>query len=397
MAADDPGASHGAASPTPVTVITGFLGSGKSTLLKHVLTERHGRRIAVIQNELAAGEAMAEQISTVSETGDRFDEWVELPNGCLCCSVRDKLTVALESLMERRGQFDYILIETTGVANPGALASTFWLDEELESSLMIDGIVTMVDAANVLRHVSAEDPLADANEAVQQIAYADRIVLNKLDLLAEQPERVHEVEAAVRAINGLAPIVRAEHARVDLDLVLHTGSFDTSRVRDVARSLAAVTGAGGARARGRGLADAEQCVPCADAPAAAGPPPAAHSIRVETCTLREERPLDLELVKRWLCDLLWERPDSTVYRMKGVLHCAGEPAPFVLQAVHELWDLKPCAPAEVAALRLGGGVEAGADGAGGVAPWSQVVVIASSLSADTLRQELSACVAGGPA
>jgi hypothetical protein len=178
-AASPDGEDDAAAPPTPVTVITGFLGSGKSTLLAHVLHERHGHRIAVIQNELASGNSLAEQVSLISETGERFDEWVELPNGCLCCSVRDKLTVALEALMERRGQFDHILIETTGVADPGALASTFWLDDALESRLMLDGIVTLVDAANVLRHVSASAPLAAPNEVVQQIAYADHILLNK--------------------------------------------------------------------------------------------------------------------------------------------------------------------------------------------------------------------------
>jgi G3E family GTPase len=370
-------------------VITGFLGSGKSTLLQHVLRERHGRRIAVIQNELASGEALAEQVSLVSETGDRYDEWVELPNGCLCCSVRDKLTTALEGLMERRGQFDYILIETTGVADPGALASTFWLDDELESRLGLDGIVTLVDAANVLRHISSSTtdeppPPGKPNEVVSQIAYADRIVLNKADLVSAGA--LDSIEAAIRGINQLAPIVRAEHARIDLDMILNTGSFDTKRALDVGRSLALPAGALG-----------DMCVPCAPAGAASG---GQHSIGVQTCTLRSRGRLALEPFKSWLCDLLWERPELVVYRMKGLLHFEADERPHVLQAVHEVWDLKPCglartgAPADLSAVAADAEAATDRQHAAAVIDEplaNQLVIIAGSIDAEALEREFMGC------
>jgi len=370
---------------TPVTVITGFLGSGKSTLLEHVLRERHGRRIAVIQNELGAGGSLPEQVSMLNETGDRYDEWVELPNGCLCCAVRDKLTIALERLMERRGQFEYILIETTGVANPGALASTFWLDDALESPLRLDGIVTLVDAANVLRHVSARSvETGQVNEVVQQIAYADRLILNKCDL-APSAERLDEVEQTVRTINGLAPIVRAEYAHVDLDAILGTSSFQTQRALDVGASLA--------RARAGVLSG--ECLPCAPMEphgtarddAGSGD---AHSIRVQTCSLRTDGRLALEPFKAWLCDLLWERPTRPVFRAKGLLHFAGEDVrPHGLQAGHDVWDLKPCGPALVAADS--GGDDGGQRG--GAAPTNWIVIIGARVDADALGREFRGCVA----
>lgn len=393
----------GSEDPTPVTVITGFLGSGKSTLLAHVLRERHGRRIAVIQNELASGESIPEQVSMVSETGDRYDEWVELPNGCLCCAVRDKLTMALEGLMERRGQFDYILIETTGVANPGALASTFWLDDALESRLALDGIVTLVDAANVLRHVSAESVEAGAiNEVVQQIAYADRLILNKCDLVPDA-NALAEVEAAIRSINALAPLVRAEHARIDLDTILNTRSFQTQRAIEVGASLAL--------ARAGALSSA--CLPCDPAGTVKGgrlghgdASFGAHTIGVQTCTLRANGRLALEPFKTWLCDLLWERPEMTVFRMKGLLHFGGSDGvdlrPHALQAVHDVWDLKPCGTAtgavSVAAAAAGvpaAGAGRGEGWAGEVGrelPANQLVIIASSVDAGALEREFLGCM-----
>lgn len=367
-----------ALSPTPVTVITGFLGSGKSTLLAHVLHERHGRRIAVIQNELAAGGSLPEQVSMVSETGDRYDEWVELPNGCLCCAVRDKLTTALEGLMERRGQFDYILIETTGVANPGALASTFWLDDALESRLALDSIVTLVDAANVLRHVSAGSVQAgEINEVVQQIAYADRIVLNKCDLAGER--ELADIEAVIRSMNALAPLVRAEHARVDLDAILNTRSFQTQRAVDVGASLALA----------RAGALAAECLPCAPDGPGGGGGGGAHAIGVQTCTLRADGRLALEPFKAWLCDLLWERPSQTVFRMKGLLHFGGEGAdarPHALQAVHDVWDLKPCG-SHASATAVGG-----AELLRAPPPANQLVIIAASVDAAALEREFLGCM-----
>merc|ERR1719244_615259 len=129
----------------PVTIITGQLGAGKTTLLNHVLTEQHGKKIAVILNEFGEGDSLEKSLS-VGQDGDLFEEWLELRNGCLCCSVKDNGVKAIENLMKKRGKFDYVLLETTGLADPGPIASMFWMDEALCSELYLDGVVTVVDA-----------------------------------------------------------------------------------------------------------------------------------------------------------------------------------------------------------------------------------------------------------
>lgn len=129
----------------PITIITGFLGSGKTTLLNYVLTEQHGKKIAVIMNEFGEGDSIEKSMS-VGQGGELFEEWLELRNGCLCCSVKDNGVKAIENLMTKKGKFDYVLLETTGLADPGPIASIFWLDEELCSDIYLDGIITVVDA-----------------------------------------------------------------------------------------------------------------------------------------------------------------------------------------------------------------------------------------------------------
>jgi len=132
-------------SSVPVSILTGFLGAGKTTLLRHLLTEKHGLRIAVIQNELSATSGL-EASTMQGPGGETFDRWMELANGCVCCEVRDELPFALERLMEAKGRFDYVLIETTGMADPGPVAASLWLDDALESPLELDGVITLVDA-----------------------------------------------------------------------------------------------------------------------------------------------------------------------------------------------------------------------------------------------------------
>lgn len=282
----------------PITVITGFLGAGKSTLLSHILEHSRGQRIAVVQNELGNPAIQAEAITTQAPDGSRFDEWVELPNGCVCCTVRGQLATALEELVARRaGALDHVLIETTGVADPGVLAESLWLDDALESSLRMDGIVTVVDCARALR-LFEEEPVAE-----RQVAVADRILVNKVDLQSES--EVAAVEARLRQLNPAAPVVRTTRARVDLDAVLGAGAFDAARVADVHRQM--VT-----------------CEPCDS---------------TEAVTLRIDGCVDLEGFKRWLCDLLWEAEDDVrIYRAKGVVCDPGGEA-HVLQAVGDTWDL----------------------------------------------------------
>jgi G3E family GTPase len=202
----------------PVTVLTGFLGSGKTTLLNRILTENHGQRIAVIENEF--GEIGVDQELVINAEEEIF----EMNNGCICCTVRGDLIRILGNLITRRAQFDRIVLETTGLANPGPVAQTFFVDEAMRAEFALDGIVTMVDA----RHF--EQQIVNSEETTTQVAFADVIVLNKADLVTEAELDV--LEQRVRNMNALARIVRAdraERAAVPMNAVLGIGGFDLAR------------------------------------------------------------------------------------------------------------------------------------------------------------------------
>jgi G3E family GTPase len=205
----------------PVTVLTGFLGSGKTTLLNRILTENHGQRIAVIENEF--GEIGVDQELVINAEEEIF----ETNNGCICCTVRGDLIRILGDLMNRRDKFDRIVLETTGLANPGPVAQTFFVDEAMRKEFMLDGIVTMIDA----RHF--EQQLAESEEARTQVAFADVIVLNKADLVSAA--ELDALERRVRGINALARIHRADpqqRASVPMNAVLGIGGFDLARALD---------------------------------------------------------------------------------------------------------------------------------------------------------------------
>ena len=204
---------------TPVVVLTGFLGSGKTTLLNRVLSEHHGKRIAVIENEFG-------EVGIDHELVIQADEEVfEMNNGCICCTVRGDLIRILGKLMKRRDQFDYILIETTGLADPGPVIQTFYMDDEIAAQLRVDGCVTLVDSVNIERH------LDEKSEASEQIAFADVILLNKTDLTTE--ESVAALEARIRRMNARAAIHRTAHAELPLEHVLNIGGFDLDGALDV--------------------------------------------------------------------------------------------------------------------------------------------------------------------
>ncbi|XP_063466001.1 zinc-regulated GTPase metalloprotein activator 1A isoform X19 [Symphalangus syndactylus] len=179
----------------PVTIITGYLGAGKTTLLNYILTEQHSKRVAVILNEFGEGSALEKSLA-VSHGGELYEEWLELRNGCLCCSVKDNGLRAIENLMQKKGKFDYILLETTGLADPGAVASMFWVDAELGSDIYLDGIITIVDSKYGLKHLTEEKPDGLINEATRQVALADIILINKTDLVPE--EDVKKLRTTIR-------------------------------------------------------------------------------------------------------------------------------------------------------------------------------------------------------
>jgi G3E family GTPase len=206
-------------SRVPVTVLTGFLGSGKTTLLNRILSEKHGKRIAVIENEF--GEVGVDHQLVIGAEEELF----ETNNGCICCTVRGDLIRILGQLMKRRDRFDYILIETTGMADPGPVAQTFFLDDELKNQFQLDAIVTMVDAKHFEQHVD------ELNEPAEQVAFADLVLLNKTDLV--DAAALERIERRIRGINGTAKILRTRNADAPIDQVLNVGAFDLQRALTV--------------------------------------------------------------------------------------------------------------------------------------------------------------------
>ncbi|MDB5309622.1 MAG: cobalamin biosynthesis protein CobW [Gemmataceae bacterium] len=202
----------------PVTVLTGFLGAGKTTLLNHILTATHGKRIAVIENEF--GEVGVDQDLVIQSEEEIF----EMNNGCICCTVRGDLIRILGNLMKRRDRFDYILVETTGMADPGPVAQTFFMDDEIQRATRLDGIVTVVDTRHVTQHW-------DSHEVQEQIAFADVILLNKLDLVSA--DEVDELEGRIRQMNPTAKIHRTTKSVVEMDKILNVGGFSLDRALEV--------------------------------------------------------------------------------------------------------------------------------------------------------------------
>lgn len=200
----------------PVTILTGFLGAGKTTLLNRILTTFHGQRIAVIENEF--GEIGIDHELVINSDEEIF----EMNNGCICCTVRGDLIRILGNLIKRRDKFDRILIETTGLADPGPVIQTFWMDEDMKSDLKLDGVVTLVDAKHILPR------LEDSAEAVEQVAFADVIILNKCDLAT--PEELAAIESRIRGINATAKIHQCTRAEIPVATVLDIGGFDMDRI-----------------------------------------------------------------------------------------------------------------------------------------------------------------------
>ncbi|KKA29620.1 hypothetical protein TD95_000687 [Thielaviopsis punctulata] len=226
----------------PITIVTGYLGAGKTTLLNYILTAQHGKKIAVIMNEF--GDSLdIEKSLTVNKNGEQVEEWLEVGNGCICCSVKDTGVNAIESLMEKKGAFDYILLETTGLADPGNLAPLFWVDDGLGSTIYLDGIVTLVDAKNILK--SLDDPAGKVEghhddhgpvmtTAHVQLSHADIIVINKSDLVSDSDLDV--VKQRISSINSLAKIHVTERGAIpqlegmllDLHAYDNVDSIDTA-------------------------------------------------------------------------------------------------------------------------------------------------------------------------
>eukprot|EP00798_Chlamydomonas_sp_ICE-L_P020567 gene20567-27362_t len=212
----------------PVTVITGFLGSGKTTLLNSILTRNHGKRIAIIENEFGEIDIDSELVVNRESIEGSTDSITQLSNGCLCCTVRDDLIQVLNKLWERRDTLDHVIIETTGLANPAPIISSFFVDKNLPDRVKLDGVVTVIDAKFVERHLSDKKEEGVVNEAVEQIAYADRIILNKTDLV--DAAHLDALEVRIRSINQIASITRAVKGDVPIEYALGIGGYNLDSV-----------------------------------------------------------------------------------------------------------------------------------------------------------------------
>jgi len=312
-------------SKTPVTVLTGYLGAGKTTLLTRILTEDHGKRYAVIVNEF--GEVGIDNDLVVGADEEVF----EMNNGCVCCTVRGDLIRVLSGLMKRKGGFDAIIVETTGLADPGPVAQTFFVDDDVRARTQLDSVTTVVDA----KHLPLR--LADSREAVEQIAFADQIVLNKTDLVTEA--ELLAVEASIRRINPLAPIHRTTRSQVPLDAILGRGSFDLERITDLEPEFLN-PGHGE-----EGHVHDEHCDHdhghdhhhhdhghdhghVHDHAAEAG---------IKGISLTADKPLDGIRVTNWLNQLLAEK-GVDILRAKGIIDIKGDDRRLVFQAVHMILE-----------------------------------------------------------
>ncbi len=286
----------------PVTILTGFLGAGKTTLLNRILSGDHGKKMCVIVNEF--GELGIDQELVLTSDEEVF----ELNNGCLCCTVRGDLVDLFASLLPRREHFDYVLIETTGVADPSPVVQTFLVDPDLEEELQLDGVVTVVDAKH------AYEQLGRSPEFSQQVAFADVLLLNKIDLV--EPDHLARLEAEVRQINGVARLFRTEHSGVALSHLIDIGSFELERTLARNPSLLESTH------------DHHHH---------------RHSDGLSTVSLQAVGDMDPDRFEDWFNTLVAER-GVDIFRCKGILSVADDPDRYLLQGVHSHVQGRPGRP-----------------------------------------------------
>lgn len=316
----------------PVTVVTGFLGSGKTTLINRILSEQHGRKIAVIVNEFGETSIDGQLILR-----DDQEDLVEFNNGCLCCTVRGDLVDTLAKL-KTRTELDAILIETTGLADPAPVASTFFIAPEISAETKLDSFVTLADAVNL------ETNLEQSHEAQEQLAFADIILLNKTDLVSK--EQLAAAERRIRSFNPFAKIHHTEQSVIDLDKVFGVGAFDLDAKLQVDPTF---------------LDDLEH----------------EHDDEVGSFVITEDRMIDINRFMVWLTPLLMQRGED-IYRTKGIFNAQGFKERLVFQSVRMLTTMRPDRPWKDDETRR-----------------TEYVVIGRNLDREEFAEGLASCVVGG--
>ncbi|MEC7253583.1 MAG: GTP-binding protein [Candidatus Thermoplasmatota archaeon] len=284
----------------PVTVLTGFLGSGKTTLLNHILTStEHKMKFAVIENEF--GDVGIDENILVESSEESI---IEVMNGCICCTVRGDLTEVLDNMYDRIKDFDGVIIETTGLADPAPVAQTFFADQRVSNNYNLDGIITVVDAKHIVQHLDDEKPEGVENESVEQLAFADRIMLNKIDLVNEQ--ELSDVEARIKSINGFAPIFHTQNSIIDPKELINIGAFDLEKTLEMDPEFLDT--------------EAEH----------------EHDDRVTSTSMKFEGELNVNKLERYIGNLMREHGEN-LFRYKGVLAVKGVDEKYVFQGVHMLF------------------------------------------------------------
>ena len=281
----------------PVTVLTGFLGAGKTTLLNRLLSENHKLRLAVIVNEF--GEIGIDNQLVVGADEEIF----EMNNGCICCTIRGDLIRIIGLLMTRRDEFDHIVIETTGLADPGPVIQSFFVDDTVARVSELDAVVTVVDS----RHINAH---WDSTEAIEQLAFADVVLLNKTELVS--PHELDALETRVRGVNALARIHRTRYCDVPLDAILGIGAFDLKNALSIEPDFLEE--------------DAHE-----------------HDASVSSVAIATAGSVDSTRFNKWINDLVQEQ-GTNIYRLKGILDMDDEARRFVVQGVHMTLDGHPGKP-----------------------------------------------------
>jgi G3E family GTPase len=345
----------------PVTVLTGYLGAGKTTLLNRILSEPHGKKFAVIVNEFG-------EIGIDNELVVNADEEVfEMNNGCICCTVRGDLVRIIDGLMRRKGKFDAIIVETTGLADPAPVAQTFFMDEAVGAKTKLDAVVTVADAKWL------SDRLKDAPEAKNQIAFADVILLNKTDLVT--PGELSELEARIRGLNPYARLHRTERAKIDINEVLGRNAFDLDRILTIEPDFLEI------EERDHDHHHHDHSHDHGDHDHGAHHHHHGNGLKhyhdedMQSVALRTDKALDADKFFPWIQDLV-AKDGPSILRCKGILSFKDDPERFVFQGVHMILDGDHQRPWRADEARD-----------------SRIVFIGRNLPEDKIRQGFESCVA----